>query len=207
MEERKITVVPTTSHVKKTIMSSAETLGQLKEDFTKAGIDYADMTFYEGLTKTELNHDDSLLPRNINYKGTVTNDLVFMLTYANKKIKSGVDRQHIYEVIKSNGLQGAVKEAFGKNFTMVKTVDLVDFIKGYNGPIMDMGCCTTSNLTKSEDTDKESKLELAEAVISLVKDYLLKYTAESLHKDNKKAQIKCPYTDVELDSMFSDLTY
>ena len=89
METRKITVVSTREQKRSTIMSAATTLGELKADLNNAGINYSDMTFYEGLTKTELVNDESLLPTNVPYKGQITNELVFMLTNMNKKIKSG----------------------------------------------------------------------------------------------------------------------
>ena len=54
MEARRITVVSTKNQTKKVIMSSAETLAELKADLRQNGIDYSGMTFYEGLSKTEL---------------------------------------------------------------------------------------------------------------------------------------------------------
>ena len=48
MEARKITIVSTKTQKKSVIMSGAETLGELKNDLRNAGIDFEDMTFYEG---------------------------------------------------------------------------------------------------------------------------------------------------------------
>lgn len=93
MEARKILFVMNNSSSQKSIMSGAETLGALKADMRRAGINYDNMTFYEGRTRTELKDDASVLPTNIPVaaKGTTpattTNDLVFMLTTANKKIR------------------------------------------------------------------------------------------------------------------------
>ena len=89
MENRKITVVSTKDQSKKVIMSSATTLAELKSDLRQNGIDYEGMTFFEGTSKTELKHDTSVLPHDVPWKGTITNELVFMLTNTNKKIKSG----------------------------------------------------------------------------------------------------------------------
>ena len=50
MEKRKITVIPTKTHKTQVIESAATTLAELKADLTKAGIDYTDCTFFEGLT-------------------------------------------------------------------------------------------------------------------------------------------------------------
>ena len=131
MEARKILFVMNNSSSQKSIMSEAETLGALKADMRRAGIDYDNMTFYEGRTRTELKDDASVLPTNVPVaaKGTTpattTNDLVFMLTTANKKIRSGAgDRPAAYAKIKQLGLQDACKAKYGKNFTQCSTSDL-----------------------------------------------------------------------------------
>ena len=130
MEPREILVVNTKTQSKKTIISSATTLAELKADLRVAGINYSDMTFYEGISKTEIKTDDSQLPHDVNYKGNITNNLVFMLTTANKKVKSGAvsTRAEAYKAIKDNNLQDEVKKEFGKNFTNCGTNDLITFI-------------------------------------------------------------------------------
>lgn len=137
MEARKILFVMNNSSSQKSIMSEAETLGALKADMRRAGINYDNMTFYEGRTRTELKDDASVLPTNIPVaaKGTTpattTNDLVFMLTTANKKIRSGAgDRPAAYAKIKQLGLQDACKAKYGKNFTQCSTSDLEALIAG-----------------------------------------------------------------------------
>lgn len=130
MEPREILVVNTKTQSKKTIISSATTLAELKADLRVAGINYSDMTFYEGISKTEIKTDDSQLPHDVNYKGNITNNLVFMLTTANKKVKSGAvsTRAEAYKAIKDNNLQDEVKKKFGKNFTNCGTNDLITFV-------------------------------------------------------------------------------
>lgn len=137
MEARKILFVLSNSSNQKSIMSEAETLGALKADMRRAGISYDGMTFYEGRTRTELKDDASVLPVNVPVpaKGTnpatTTNDLVFMLTTANKKIKSGAlspERKNALEEIKAKGLGAAVTAKFGKNATQCKTPDLLVFL-------------------------------------------------------------------------------
>lgn len=130
MEARKITVVSTRNQKKSIIMSAATTLAELKADLRQNGIDYDGMTFYEGTSRVELKDDASVLPHDVLYKGQTTNELVFMLTNTNKKIKSGADmsRADAYAVIKAKGLQGECIKRFGKNFTMCKTVDLIALI-------------------------------------------------------------------------------
>ena len=143
MEARKILFVLSNSLNQKSIMSEAETLGALKEDMRRAGISYEGMTFYEGRTRTELKDDASVLPVNVPVpaKGTTpattTNDLVFMLTTANKKIKSGAlspERKNALEEIKAKGLGAAVTAKFGKNATQCKTPDLLAFLAEQSKP-------------------------------------------------------------------------
>lgn len=137
METRKITIVETKNQKKSVIMSAATTLAELKTDLAANGIDYDGMTFFEGISKVELKADASTLPHDIPYKGNITNELVFMLTNTNKKIKSGaMSRMDAYAAIKKNNLQDACLKKFGKNFTMCKTVDLVAFVEN-NGTISD----------------------------------------------------------------------
>lgn len=143
MEARKILFVLSNSSNQKSIMSEAETLGALKADMRRAGINYGGMTFYEGRTRTELKDDASVLPVNVPVpaKGTnpatTTNDLVFMLTTANKKIKSGAlspERKNALEEIKAKGLGAAVTTKFGKNATQCKTPDLLAFLAEQSKP-------------------------------------------------------------------------
>lgn len=143
MEARKILFVLSNSSNQKSIMSEAETLGALKADMRRAGINYDGMTFYEGRTRTELKDDASVLPVNVPVpaKGTnpatTTNDLVFMLTTANKKIKSGAlspERKNVLDEIKAKGLGAAVTAKFGKNVTQCKTSDLLAFLAEQSKP-------------------------------------------------------------------------
>ena len=102
MQSRKITVVQTKNQKKSVIMSAATTLAELKNDLRANGIDYDGMTFFEGTSKIELKNDASVLPHDVPYKGTVTNELVFMLTNTNKKIRSGaatMSRAEAYSTI------------------------------------------------------------------------------------------------------------
>ena len=138
MEARKITVVLNNKSSQKTIMSTAETLGQLKREMNDAGIMTSGMAFYEGRTRTELKDDQSVLPTNVPVpaKGTTpastTNELVFMLTPENKKIKSGAlgaERSSVLAEIKARGLGKAVMEKFKKNATQVSTKELTAFLE------------------------------------------------------------------------------
>lgn len=137
METRKITVIETKNSKKTIIETAATTLGELKRDFSEHGIDYTDMTFFEGLTKTELINNDSILPSNVMYKGTPTNNLTIMLTNSNKKIKSGAlsettPRSVVYSHIQNMGLQTQCVTRYGRNYTQVPTASLIALINDIN---------------------------------------------------------------------------
>lgn len=154
MEARKITVVQTKGAGKTVIMSGAETLGQLKGDFRENGIAFDDMVFYEGVSRTELIDEASILPSNLPYKGQVTNELVIMLTLKNKKIRSGMTRSEAYAAVKDNKLGDAIKLKFGKNFTTVSTDDLEKFINGQKGAAAPKAVVATPVVTPVEDKKK-----------------------------------------------------
>lgn len=61
------------------------------------------------------------------FKGGTTNNLVFRLTQAEMKIKSGagMSRQEAYAKVKELGLTEAIVKKYNKNFTMCKTADLI----------------------------------------------------------------------------------
>lgn len=129
---RKVTFIDSKSQSQKVINNStATTLGELKAEMRTAGIDYTDMSFYEGHIRAELLDDNSILPTDIPYKGQVVNDLVFMLSTTNKKIKSGIDRAEVYGMIKGMNLQDEVKRIFNRNYTQVSTNDLLEFVSKF----------------------------------------------------------------------------
>ena len=127
--EREILIANTKTQKRSKITTSATTLGELKADLRAAGIDFQNMTFTEGISKTQLLSDDTQLPQNVIYKGQPTNNLVILLTNTKKNIASGVlSRKEAYNLIKQNSLENAVKIEFGRNFTQVPTLDLIKFI-------------------------------------------------------------------------------
>lgn len=131
METRKVTIINSRTQSQKVITDSkATTLGELKAEMRERGIDFSDMTFFEGHMRAELKDDAAPLPTNIPYKGQVVNDLTFMLTAPEKKVKSGaMSRAEAYDKIKELGLQAECVKKFGRNFTMCKTSDLISLIE------------------------------------------------------------------------------
>jgi hypothetical protein len=204
METRKITVVSTRDQKRSTIMSAATTLGELKADLNNAGINYSDMTFYEGLTKTELINDESLLPTNVSYKGQITNELVFMLTNMNKKIKSGtMTRAGAYQYIKDNNLQFEVLKRYGKNYTVCKTSELLDLIA-------ELDKSAVEEVTSEEPKVCKCNSNLKDAFEKLI-SYL--YVEGVLYSDQVEdirntlnegvtEKVESSYSNSEIDEMF-----
>ena len=127
---RKITVLVESTQSKHVLQSNATTLGELKDELREKNISFnSDDVFKEGRSKTVLTTDESILPSNIPWRGEVTNDLIFMVTAPQKKIKSGVmTRAEVYAEIKRLKLQDTIIKKMGKNFTQCATAVLLTFI-------------------------------------------------------------------------------
>ncbi len=128
---RKVTVLVESTQSKVVFESNATTLGELKNELREKQVRYdSDCVFKEAASKTILTSNESVLPSNIPWKGQVTNDLVFMVTAPQKKIRSGVmDRKEAYAKVKELGLQGKIQEHEGKNFTQCSTAVLISYIE------------------------------------------------------------------------------
>ena len=224
METRKITIISTKNHSTKVINSAATTLGELKTDLDNAGIGYTDCTFFEGLTKTELKNNDAILPHDVPYKGTITNNLVFMITNASKKIRSGADRKSIIAEIKAKNLTEVVKKTYGKNYTNCKTEDLEKILSMNNNsipketPAKKETVEIKSNTSVPNDTEYITKTQLKEVITSLVEEmkYVgMDYSDEinidnisiigDVSSSNSKKEDDSPYSSNELDDMFKDM--
>lgn len=127
---RKITVLVESTQSKHVLQSNATTLGELKDELRDKNISFnSDDVFKEGMSKTVLTTDESILPSNIPWRGEVTNDLIFMITAPQKKIKSGaMTRLEIYAEVKRLKLQDTISKKVGKNFTQCSTAVLLTFI-------------------------------------------------------------------------------
>lgn len=224
METRKITIISTKNHSTKVINSAATTLGELKTDLNNAGIEYTDCTFFEGLTKTELKNNDAILPHDVPYKGTITNNLVFMITNASKKIKSGADRKSIIAEIKAKNLTEVVKNTYGKNYTNCKTEDLEKILSMNNTstPKEAPANKEVSNNPAIKTTNLSSyvtKAELREVIESLLKemenaevDYVEDVAIDNIAiigkvslSNSEEEKSDSPYSSNELDDMFKDM--
>ena len=206
MEPRKITVVNTRDQKKTVIRSTATTLRELKRDLDANDIIYTDMTFYEGVSHTELKTDDSVLPHDIPYKGRVTNDLVFMLTNTNKKIKSGMNynRKHVYELIKKHNLKDKIQENLGLPYTNCST-DVLNAELQKLITVVPPKSDSSTDFCKASNTDKYF-IALRTLVDILVEtDTLSNYDRERiLYPESVN---KSPYSDEEISEMLDDLEF
>jgi hypothetical protein len=156
--ERTIKIANTKTQQRYTIQTSATTLGELQDQMSAQGIDFAGMSFTEGLSKTQLIGRDSLLPTNVMYKGQPTNDLVMLLTNTTKNIASGaISRKEAYRLIKEMNLQDVISEGEGKNYTLVKTDILEDYINDELGEEFDEKLDATTEVL--EEAKKAPKVE------------------------------------------------
>ena len=124
METRTILIANTKTQQRHEIQTNATTLGELKAQMVAQGIDFSGMTFTEGLSKTQLMSDASLLPTNVMFKGAPTNNLVMLLTNTQKNIASGAGtRKEAYEALQQLGDRAKedIKNIYGRNFTQVST--------------------------------------------------------------------------------------
>ena len=231
MEARKITVVQTKNQKKSVIMSAATTLAELKSDLRANGIDYDGMTFFEGTSKVELKNGASVLPHDVPYKGTITNELVFMLTNTDKKIRSGavaMSKAEAYSAIKSMGLQDACVKKFGKNFTMCKTADLIALIQSNNSAANPAPAAPKAE-TKKEEKEEAPASNGGECVDTVTRAAISKLveiledngTIEDYEKEEVldilggevaaapseeyKPKSASPYSDDEIDDMFTGM--
>lgn len=199
MEFRKVTIINNKTQSQKVIQAStATTLGELKREMREAGIGYEGMTFFEGHLRAELKDDASILPTNIPYKGQVVNDLTFLLTAPEKKIKSGaMSRAEAYNAIKARGLQDECVKRFGKNFTMCKTQDLIDLLgegSSKPAPVKEKKeVVVEEKATKEVEISKESSIpegNVAGALEVLLEDLYGSNTIEEATYNRAMAELK-----------------
>jgi hypothetical protein len=172
------------------------------------------MTFYEGTSKVELKDDNSVLPHDVPYKGTTTNELVFMLTNTNKKIRSGADmnRAEAYAAIKANNLQSECVKRFGKNFTVCKTADLVALV---NEKTVKAAKSTKTTRTEATAVVVDTKARAAISRLLAILHISLTLDSEEVEEiegilggrvvaasEDYAHASASPYSDDEIDEMF-----
>lgn len=213
MEKRKITIISTMTQSTKVILSGAETLGELKNDLHQAGISTEDMIFHEGLSRTDMERDDALLPKDVPYRGNITNELVFMLTKKHMKVASGginQERRDIYAIISREGLEEDIKEHFGKNKTQVSTSQLKGYLQsrlgsfGCQEPEEPMAELSAQPRDASWDERCLHALRDIEGTLIGIRD-ILQWLVDGMSTEVKRLdekELESPYSQEELDDMF-----
>ena len=217
---RKVTIINSRTQSQKVIQDShATTLGELKAEARERGIDFEGMTWFEGHMRAELKDDAAPLPTNIPYKGQVVNDLIFMLTAPEKKVRSGaMSRADAYTAIKELGLQSECVKKFGKNFTQCSTADLVALIekatpKAYNpmsAPKAEAPVAEPENVSTEAPAQSTGGCNCAKALTALVEDL---YASDAIEEETydkvtailKGGTYKAPekMSKKEIDDMFN----
>lgn len=188
MERRKITVLVEATQKKYVLLSSATKLSELKEELAQKGVTTNDSdSFKESRSKSILTSPESVLPTNIPWKGGITNELVFMISKAERKIKLGMkSRNEIVALIKSYGLLDEVKKKTGKNYTNVSTAVLSEIVDKYELKVRTKVKDTPTpksapNVEKSSKKSVESApscdcaVKFKKAVDALYKENLIDY--------------------------------
>ena len=171
MDVREILIANTKTQKRYKVNTDATTLGELKAALDAEGIDYAGMTFTEGISKTQLTSNDSQLPTNVIYKGQPTNNLVMLLTNTTKNIASGVmSRKELYTIIRENNLSEDLREEFG-NWTIITTEALEEFIRNnYDIIEDDEEKVENEETTEDEEDVKATHSALVGCLYSTIKD-------------------------------------
>jgi hypothetical protein len=187
-------------------MSAATTLSELKRDLAENHIGYDGLTFYEGISKTELKDDNSQLPKDVLYKGQPTNELVFMLSVPNKKITSGLtERQIVILAIKNQNLTEKCKQIFGRNYVNCSTADLKKLLESTNKSSVVKKSTTTS----SKQSGEVNKFAELEARVAKLEEALLTPCTEcSKAIEEKMPETKAltsSYDEDELDEIFEGI--
>lgn len=209
MENRKIIIVDSAANRKIEIETAATTFGELKAAAVAAGVNVANKDWLEGITKTSPRSDDSLLPTNVNYHGTITNNLVYMLTNTNKQIRSGaMNRAEIIKFIKVHHLENDVKSKYGKNYTNCSTVDLQKVVDSYTkknaSPVNEAHTegktNTTVNNSKNDDNNDNSTINEFKFISSIITFFKsLPKKVQNIVVDNLK---EVEFSDKEINDLF-----
>lgn len=215
MEARNITIVNSRTQSRNTFSSTAETLGELKADLDRLEIDYSNLTFFEGISKTELTDDNAILPKDLPWKGERTNDLVFMLTESQKRIRNGaMNRSDLYSYIKTNNLQDAVKTRFGRNFTQCSTADLLSMVEGSDPvDVLEEGpstICAPTMRVASREVKRTSSQRVKSATNHTYINHndlvSLLVNKGILTEDEVVMQVaSCKFSDKDIDEMFANM--
>lgn len=210
---RKITVLVESTQRKVVLESNATTLGELKNELREMQVDFnSENIFKESRTKSILASDESILPTNVPWKGSVTNDLVFMITAPQKKIRSGMDRKEVYAKVKKLGLQDKIQRGEGKNFTQCSTAILISYIEEASKKAAPKAkkAEPAAPIAKEEPVRKAKAAEAAEASLDALQNLLEELVDKGVITSNVAENIwgvanGQPVQPVEEEKSYTDL--
>ena len=193
MEARTIWILDraTNTHVK--IITDATTFGELKQAAKAAGVRYEGKDWLERISQQSPLSDESILPTNLPWQGKVTNDLVFVLTDTNKKIKSGLGRNEILEKVRDLGLQQELKLKYGKPYTNISNDVLLKEVEEAEEALNTDDLFDDCDVCHEKDNKYNSVIKVIAALLAglpkeVVKDIESYYT--DLVKDNAMHVVK-----------------
>lgn len=210
---RKITVLVESTQRKVVLESNAITLGELKNELREMQVDFdSENVFKESRTKSILASDESILPTNVPWKGSVTNELVFMITAPQKKIRSGMDRKEAYVKVRELGLQDKIQKGEGKNFTQCSTAILISYIEKASKKAAPKAkkAEPAAPIAKEKPVKKAKAAEAAEANLDALNDLLDELTGKGIITRSIAQNIwgvanGQPAQPVEKEKSYSDL--
>lgn len=193
MEARTIWILDraTNTHVK--IITDATTFGELKQAAKAAGVRYEGKDWLERISQQSPLSDESILPTNLPWQGKVTNDLVFVLTDTNKKIKSGLGRNEILEKVRDLGLQQELKLKYGKPYTNINNDTLLKEVEEAEEALNTDDLFNDCDVCHEKENKYNSVIKVIAALLAglpkeVVKDIESYYT--DLVKDNAMHVVK-----------------
>ena len=216
---RTITVYNSSTQEKKVFENvEVSTLAEVKSLLRENGISYDGMDFMEGVSQTKLLNDTSVLPHDIPYKGSTTNDLLIYMTLKDKKVRSGVDfksmdRRTLLGYIKDHGWVEEVNKVFNANYTRVSSASLIDFCVKKEGT-SGMPAPAAPAETPAEGCPGEKAINAIKTLTkALYEDNLIDrevYYAVMEALEGKKEETPAPakeagFSQEEIDNMIADL--
>ena len=220
---RTITVYNSSTQEKKVFENvEVSTLAEVKSLLRENGISYDGMDFMEGVSQTKLLNDTSVLPHDIPYKGSTTNDLLIYMTLKDKKVRSGVDfksmdRRTLLGYIKNHGWVEEVNKVFNANYTRVSSASLIDFCvkkEGTSGVAGTHAAPAAQAETPAEGCPGEKAINAIKTLTEAL--YEDGYIGTETYKDvmealeGKKEEAPAPakeagFSQEEIDNMIADL--
>ena len=157
---------------RKDFESNAVTYGQLKRELLDNGFNLTEVRVSEGHTQIDLVNDEAILPTNINKRGTITNDLVIIMT-PQTKIKSGmIDtktasykelKAEIKDLCNNSTTTSSAKFHFG-NYTQMSTDRMRIFLADWYKKTSKTVSSTPSKFDKvRENLEKKDYAQVKEA--------------------------------------------